>query len=563
MSADKSLDILIQIQADLEAGKSTVEVLRNIKDAAGQLAPETGNLSGATEEGAKKFKLFENHGHEVKKVINELTRDFPAAGMALRFFVTPIGAILTGAILIFRAFKKDIDETNKALDELGQKGAQSIGNMQASLNEAREAAAKARQDYEHWRKVVMDKSAKGVEAMEQELSKLHELDEAYVKSIEIQMAAAKAKVEIEEKDPAIKAAKLAAIDAAAEEAKNSNSRKTAAEEKKTIDAQLEKEREKMAEDARRVTGTETVKEDVRRAAIEINKGKTLDDAKAALAAAQAEKGTPEAEKAAKEHEKRLEKIKALESEIRMYSNTPSLANGVGMKDMQSRLTDLNIQDGLYKSPEDKEKAAQAQIETFQNQLKNKGKAEQDVDDARLAFASQKKRVEDLEKKKTETDRKAAIEEQLRQEREKAAVVTLYGTVKNELGGDMMSADTYAKGYRPLVKRVNHQQLTPEEQQAADRYAAENKSMNDASGKIVREGFAAAQFEAHGGKLDETQKRQLEAFKTLMQTIDGHGQKHIDLAKTTTNVVDALAKELSYLHNEQLKILSRLNTGRAP
>jgi hypothetical protein len=154
--------------------------------------------------------------------------------MALRAFVTPVAAVLTSAILLSRAFKKEVEETNRVLDDMGAKGAQSLGNMQASINAAREAAVNARQDYEHWRTAVTDTSAKGVEAMQEELKKLHELDEAYAKSLEIQLAAQKAKIEIEEKDPAIKAAKLAAVDAAGEAFKNQSDRTSGAREKEII-----------------------------------------------------------------------------------------------------------------------------------------------------------------------------------------------------------------------------------------------------------------------------------------------------------------------------------------
>jgi hypothetical protein len=165
----------------------------------------------------------------------------------------------------------------------------------------------------------------------------------------------------------------------------------------------------------------------------------------------------------------------------------------------------------------------------------------------------KKRVEDLEKLQTETERRQSIEEQQRRDRENASLVTQYSVLQKKLGGSMMDSDTYSKGYGSILKYRRGGALTPEERQQAEDFLGGKKAQETAADKIVSEGYAAAQVQATTGKLNSTQKQQLDAFQTLMQTIDGHGQNHIEIAKKTVGVLQNQAREIAYVHDQLLGI----------
>lgn len=109
-----------------ELNKEFGDVAQYTKDS---LDPALAHLTETTDGGGEKFKLFAGHGKEVKKVIGELSKDFPLAGQALKFFTNAVGASLTAGVIAFRLIKQHIDEVNKALDEMGKDAERPLNNI--------------------------------------------------------------------------------------------------------------------------------------------------------------------------------------------------------------------------------------------------------------------------------------------------------------------------------------------------------------------------------------------------------------------------------------------------
>ncbi len=139
--SDSSLkiDLVIDLIGRGKAAEA-IELLQAIKGTANDGGNGLRNLGKSTEEGGEKFKLFANHAGEVKKVISELTIEFPLAGYALKAFFSPIGAFVTGAILLFRSLKDHIREINQSLDAMEAESRTPLSNFS---NSAAQAAASA------------------------------------------------------------------------------------------------------------------------------------------------------------------------------------------------------------------------------------------------------------------------------------------------------------------------------------------------------------------------------------------------------------------------------------
>lgn len=133
---DNNLDILIRILTQEVGPEKTADVLKKI-------TAETGKSTEATKEASKATKLFGEHNKELKKVVQELSREFPIAGAALRAFTSPIGAALTISVGLFVAIKREIAATNVLLDQLEDRAAAAGTTMQQSLATAANNAAQA------------------------------------------------------------------------------------------------------------------------------------------------------------------------------------------------------------------------------------------------------------------------------------------------------------------------------------------------------------------------------------------------------------------------------------
>jgi hypothetical protein len=139
--ADKSLDILIRLRAEVDGAIKATQATGELKE----------ELKGAGEEAkdaTAKSKPFTGHLGEVKKAVRELGKEFPVAGFALKAFLNPIGAALTIAIGFFAKAKSAIDDMNKSSEEMislaqNPTFAAGIAAHAAALDKAKQSA----QDY--------------------------------------------------------------------------------------------------------------------------------------------------------------------------------------------------------------------------------------------------------------------------------------------------------------------------------------------------------------------------------------------------------------------------------
>lgn len=86
----------------------------------------TGDASSAVSEHAKFGAATGRSTSEVKKLLNVFLREFPLAGVLAKAAFSPVGAVLTGAIILFRSVKQHIAEVNAELDKLGEDAAKPL-----------------------------------------------------------------------------------------------------------------------------------------------------------------------------------------------------------------------------------------------------------------------------------------------------------------------------------------------------------------------------------------------------------------------------------------------------
>jgi chromosome segregation ATPase len=103
------------------------------------------DLGAGAEKAAEQTKLFSGEGREMHRVISELNRVSPLLGEALRVALHPVGGTIAAAIGLFVEFKREIDATNKKLDELGAAAASPdfLAGIQSKLEILRSAAGAA------------------------------------------------------------------------------------------------------------------------------------------------------------------------------------------------------------------------------------------------------------------------------------------------------------------------------------------------------------------------------------------------------------------------------------
>jgi hypothetical protein len=129
-----------------------------------------------TAELAKKTEFLTLKKGELKKIVRELSRDFPEAGMAARAMLNPIVFAFTGAISIFAYAKQKLEEWNKEMDEVAASNARSnlIAGIQAQKQAFSEGAAAASNFAQSLQAIAtaVDKIKK---AIDHDFSKLHEI----------------------------------------------------------------------------------------------------------------------------------------------------------------------------------------------------------------------------------------------------------------------------------------------------------------------------------------------------------------------------------------------------
>ena len=100
----------------------------------------------------KSFLKASNGAREFKKLLAELTEQSPILGIALKAAFSPIGAALTGSLLLFKFAKQAIDDLNKQTDALEAGTATPINNMKDALRDAQKSLAdfdRAWQTFQH------------------------------------------------------------------------------------------------------------------------------------------------------------------------------------------------------------------------------------------------------------------------------------------------------------------------------------------------------------------------------------------------------------------------------
>lgn len=99
----------------------------------------------SSDDAAKKTEFLSLKKTELKKLVRELGHEFPIAGMAARAMMNPILAAFTGAIMVFGAAKKALDDWNAALDQAEQRNSSRdlLPGIEAKATAMRQGAAAA------------------------------------------------------------------------------------------------------------------------------------------------------------------------------------------------------------------------------------------------------------------------------------------------------------------------------------------------------------------------------------------------------------------------------------
>lgn len=119
----KDFEIKIVTTADLAAAKAAAQELGNVATATKDSASAAGEDAQKTEELTQKTGFLSLKKGELKKLVRELGREFPIAGMAGRMMMNPIVASLSLGIMAFGAAKKKLEEWDAALEATAQKNA--------------------------------------------------------------------------------------------------------------------------------------------------------------------------------------------------------------------------------------------------------------------------------------------------------------------------------------------------------------------------------------------------------------------------------------------------------
>lgn len=146
--ADKIVEVLIRFGLEKDKAVAAREELSRLKESAGDLTGRLDKLSEAQETAERTAEKLKGGHKELHKLMELMAEQSPVLGTALRAFLSPIGAGLTTAILLFRAVKADIDETERKLNEMGSAAARELGDLSTNLILAREQVTRNREEYE-------------------------------------------------------------------------------------------------------------------------------------------------------------------------------------------------------------------------------------------------------------------------------------------------------------------------------------------------------------------------------------------------------------------------------
>ncbi len=127
--ADDSLDLLIRIKSDTAGAKTAEGALKDV--------------GGAQEDAGKKAEVHTGHLREMHKLFHALNEVVPGLGVLMQAAFTPVGAAISGAVIVFRLFREHIKQVNEELDKLGEENAKPATNRLNALREATVSAAAA------------------------------------------------------------------------------------------------------------------------------------------------------------------------------------------------------------------------------------------------------------------------------------------------------------------------------------------------------------------------------------------------------------------------------------
>lgn len=186
--ADKIVEILIRFGLSKEKAEEARAELGKLRESTNELAGQTTRLAEA-QEGAEKSAGKLKDGHkELHKLMELMSSQSPVLGTALRAFLSPIGAGLTTAILLFRAVKTDIEETERKLNEMGSAAARELGDLSTNLVQAREQVVRNKEEYEKWRTALIE-GVSGVERqLDDQLKKIDATMQAEIKLAQVRFS---------------------------------------------------------------------------------------------------------------------------------------------------------------------------------------------------------------------------------------------------------------------------------------------------------------------------------------------------------------------------------------
>jgi hypothetical protein len=158
---------------------------------------------GTQEQATEKTKLFAQHTGELKKVAQELGREMPIVGLAIRALANPIGAALSVASIFFVTVKRHIDELNQKLDEMERAAAQPISNFAKNFREAQqEASASAGEFIATVEKIVNTIGSIGTKT-DDAVKGIHRLAEAQKELVDANEARILARINLDEEQKKI------------------------------------------------------------------------------------------------------------------------------------------------------------------------------------------------------------------------------------------------------------------------------------------------------------------------------------------------------------------------
>ncbi len=135
-----------------------------------KIAEAKGGIASFANESQSSFIKATNGGREFKKMIGDIAEQSPIMGGLLRTALNPLAGLFGGIALGAGYLFNKLEETNKALSEMGRAAAQPLYTIASLLRSARHEAAKFNEEYFNWRN--KPQKDQDLEFMEEKLSLL-------------------------------------------------------------------------------------------------------------------------------------------------------------------------------------------------------------------------------------------------------------------------------------------------------------------------------------------------------------------------------------------------------